>query len=359
MDQALPTLAVLQQLFDGLPIGVVVLDAAGAVVHYNRQEERLAQRSRERVLGKRFFYEVAPCLNVRELGGEFERRIGREPIEIDLELTLPRPHVQQPRDVLVRLRSFEADRRPYGVLLVEDVSAERAIDRMKDTLASLLVHDLKSPLAVLALDLQLLGQHPALRGDPDAMETYAQGRHAARRLERMILNLLDITRLETHSLPLQPRTTDVAAIARAAVEDARILAQLRDIALVLDAPAAPVERVLDAELVRRAVDNLIDNALKHSRHSGRVVVSVGQEAERAWIAVADDGPGVPEDVRERIFEKYVQATLPGVSRGLNRGLGLTFVQLVARAHGGLAEVEPSEGRGGAVFRLSLCDTTAG
>src|SRR5476651_231206 len=80
-------ISLLKTLFDALPVGIVVLDRHGDVVVYNREEERLARRSRERVIGRRFFRDVAPCMNVKELGLLFEGKIGREPIDVGIDFS--------------------------------------------------------------------------------------------------------------------------------------------------------------------------------------------------------------------------------------------------------------------------------
>ena len=87
------SLPVIEELFDSMPHGVIVLNPAGRVVVYNAAEEVLAGRSRDRVIGRDFFAEVAPCMNVRELGGKFRASIGNEPIDTRVEFSFPMPYV--------------------------------------------------------------------------------------------------------------------------------------------------------------------------------------------------------------------------------------------------------------------------
>jgi photoactive yellow protein len=344
-----PELTVMMGFLDALPIGVVVLDREGRVVHYNRYEEELANRKRAQVLGKRFFHEVAPCMNVRELGLRFADEIGREEIDTNIEFHFPFP--DRPREVRVHLRSFEVGGEPYGFLLIEDVSAQRAVERMKTSLGDLLVHDLKSPLSVVTVALQFLRDRAGVQADVEGREEAEDGLRAARRLSRMITNLLDLTRLETASLPLRRMTVDLRAISASVVAESMPIARSRSVALVEDSEAAPVLVEVDLDVVRRALDNLVDNAIDYTRSGGAVSVRTGARDESAWIEVADEGPGIAEDVRERVFDKYVQ--LDGLRRnGANRGLGLTFVRLAARAHGGEVSVRCPP-QGGSVFRIEL------
>lgn len=190
---------VLTALFDLLPLGVVVLDQSGRVVVYNRREEELARRRRADVLGHPFFSEVAPCLDVRELSGRFAQGIGREALNVDLEFSFLFPFLDRPRDVLIHLRSMEADGEPYGVLLIEDVPAARSAERMREQLASLLVHDLKNPLGAIIGNTEFGLEHVSPGVVADALEDV---RLAATRLESMVLTLLDVGRLETSHVPL-------------------------------------------------------------------------------------------------------------------------------------------------------------
>lgn len=347
-------LSVLQSLFEQLPVGVVLLDDAGRVVHYNRYEEQLAGRKREAVLGKEFFREVAPCMNVRELGGRFYAEIGRRTLGVQLEFAFPFPH-SQPRDVMVRMTSFDVEGRPYGCLLIEDVSAKRSVERMKETLSSLLVHDLKNPLAVAMTNVGILRDIDAVTADPDAREALEGALRAGRRLQRMIHNLLDVARLESPTMPLARAPADVTSIARAAIDEQRPIAQLRGVRLELHAPDRPVMATVDDDVLRRAIDNLVENGARYAR--AKVDVRVDDDgAGGVRVTVDDDGPGIPPEVRERVFEKWVQVVdeQRGPRQRMNQGLGLTFVQLAMRAHGGSVEVDASP-TGGCRFVVTLPD----
>ena len=317
MSELLASVPILASLLDELPLGVVVLNAEGRVIAYNRYEEVLACRKRETVLGKKFFSEVAPCLNVKYLGLDFEKRIHQGPIHVETEFEFALPFLTQPRDVYLRMVSFNSDGNPYACLLVEDVSARRAVERMKVALQDLLVHDLKNPLAVTLSSLRLLKSLPTVDRDREAVE-----------------------------------------LANSAVEEsvqaAQALARMQEVHLESELPYRPLMADADPEVMRRALDNLIENALRYTPPGKGTVVRGEESEDRIVLEVEDQGPGIPEELRERVFEKHVQIDEgDGSLRSqLNRGLGLTFVRLVARAHGGDARVEcPS--RGGSIFRLEI------
>lgn len=337
-------LDVLKALMDELPLGVIVLNADTEVVFYNRYEEQLAQRERVNVIGRRFFQEVAPCMRVAGLVKHFEL-LGQQPLHVDLDFQFDFPFIPRPRDVRIRLRSFEADGEPYGVLYIEDCSAEVAMEQMRETLTRLLVHDLKSPLSVLQLSLEELTKRE-LRDE--VLASVGDALRASRRLDRMVIGLLDLSAMRTGLVPIERARTDVAELATTAVGEIEPLARQATITLDVAIPDHPIEAPIDRELVRRALDNLLDNAIRHAPPGGRVGVAVEEAETHVLVRVEDDGPGIPESARALLFE-------PGgrelASR--NYGLGLTFVRLAARAHGGEIEVRDPESGPGTVFVLSL------
>ncbi|MEO0604453.1 MAG: PAS domain-containing protein, partial [Myxococcota bacterium] len=189
-------LSLLGDVFDALPIGVVLLDTAGRVVHFNQTEERLARRTRERAIGRDFFAEIAPCMDVRELAGTFRDRIGKEPLFEKLELHFAFPFIEGPRDVAVYLRSLEIDGQPYGALFIEDVSAQRASVRLQRSLAELLQPDAGSPIAaILAGCGMLLQAEPGLGSS--GLRTVGDMAYHADELQGLLLDLLDISRIES------------------------------------------------------------------------------------------------------------------------------------------------------------------
>ncbi len=344
MSHTESSLGVLGALMDELPLGVIVLARDTRVVFFNRYEEQLAQRDRVDVLGRPFFDEVAPCMRVSALVRQFER-LGEIPLEVDLDFQFDFPFNPRPRDVRLRMRSFEVDGEPYGVLYIEDVSAELAMEQMRETLTRFLVHDLKSPLNVLQLSLQELMLRPV---DDEVLETLGDAMRASRRLDRMIIGLLDLSAMRTGRLPIEREPTDLGELVTAAVADLEPLARQAEITLDVAVADDPITAEVDGDLIRRAIDNLVDNAIRNAPPKGNVQVRLELEDERVRLVVEDDGPGIPEAVRAILFE-------PGARENATRnyGLGLTFVRLAARAHGGRIRATDRGDDPGTRFELTL------
>jgi signal transduction histidine kinase len=172
----------------------------------------------------------------------------------------------------------------------------------------------------------------------------------------MILNLLDVDRLEEGQMKASLDRVDLADLVRAAVDEARVMAEQSGVELVLNA-AERVWAEADPALMRRVLDNLVSNALTYTPRDRRVEVSVGYREEGVEIVVSDEGPGVPEEMREKVFEKYEQVDARDAGVSINRGLGLTFCRLAVEAQGGTIWIERAPG-GGACFRTVVAAAEA-
>lgn len=209
-----------------------------------------------------------------------------------------------------------------------------------EDLVNMFVHDMRSPLTVVMARLTLL--RSAVSDDHEAAEDAEAAMTEVVRLNQMANNLLDITRLASTSLSLRRVPVDVAALAATV---ARALGAL-DPARHIDVRATePIMCDCDADLLRRVIENLLSNAIKHTEPEGHIVVEVGNAAACVRIAVTDDGPGVPERDRERIFERYSARGMRARNGHHSVGLGLAFCKLAAAAHGGRVWVEDAEPRG--------------
>ncbi len=341
------SLETLQRLFDVMPLGVVVMDDESRVVFYNRYEETLAGRRRENVVGKHFFEEVAPCTVVAGLGAHYRKRFGTDSLSRKLLFRFPRPHIPQPRDVRLSLSPLHADGRDLAVLFVEDVSAIRAVERTKDFLIRALAHDMHNPLTAARWTVEELQTQTTEEPSEAAIATVST---SLERLHKMVLDLFDITRLQTRTAPVDFALTDVGRVAHEVLESEGVAARSAGVELDISAEAtSPAE--IDAELVRRALGNLLDNALRFTPRGGKIVVRVYREDAFVVCEVQDQGPGVPEALRATIFEQFVRGG-DSLDPSTHRGLGLAFVDLVAREHGGTVHVDcPPDG--GSVFSLCL------
>ena len=224
------------------------------------------------------------------------------------------------------------------------------LDSMQREFLSRVSHDLKTPLASMRETVNVLLDEIAAPLTPQQRTLLLLNRESGERLAAMIAKLLNLSALEAGT-PAVLTPHDVGDIARSAGHAAAIAGRERGIRVVVDADPDAIVRC-DAERVRQLFDNLLENALKFSPEGGTIDVSVRTIDDQVAITVRDEGPGVPEEERERIFERFFQAKEGRSVPGRGVGLGLTICREIAHLHGGSIGVESSEGRG-AAFRVLL------
>jgi two-component system sensor histidine kinase KdpD len=236
--------------------------------------------------------------------------------------------------------------------LLEDVERARLAhekERLRAALLAALSHDLRTPLvSILGAASSLVAYGGALGAGPrrELAETIQD---EAERLNRFVQNLLDMTRLGAGALVPRTDWVDLADIVAGAVERARPLLAGRPVQLAL-APDLPLLR-LDAVLMQQVLFNLLDNAVKYAPE-GPVRVCAAREGERVRVAVEDQGPGIAEADRERVFDMFSRAAA-GDHRPAGTGLGLTICRGIVEAHGGTLVAEAGPGGRGAALVMRL------
>ncbi len=233
--------------------------------------------------------------------------------------------------------------------LVERISqeaAEQARSVAADELITILAHDLRAPLTALKGRVLMLQMRARQDGHKAYLQEAAAMQRATNRLERMIADLMDTARLEQGIFTLTPTVVDLAALAR---ETAAAL-QTDENEIVVRAPAALAAEV-DPDRVRQVLENLLENARRHSPKGVAVILEVGTEVHEdgnwAVVTVRDFGPGIAPELLPNIFARFA------VGRGTKGlGLGLYLARGIAEAHGGTLTVSSSPGEG-ATFRFAL------
>ncbi|MBA3945474.1 MAG: PAS domain-containing protein [Herpetosiphonaceae bacterium] len=233
-----------------------------------------------------------------------------------------------------------------ALLVVQDVTAARQIEKLRADTSSMIVHDLRAPLTNLMISVDLLTKQVV------GPLTKEQGRilHIAaascQQMLDMVNDLLDIRRLEAQTVTLNPQAAGLGPIVDVVIERLERVAHDQQISFNNQLDDTPPV-LIDVELVRRILQNLMDNALKFSHEAGEITISSRVELAAAlpfphspgeWVVVAvqDHGSGIPEAYRSQIFELFGQAP-SGHRRGT--GLGLAFCKLAVEAHGGRIWVE--------------------
>ena len=332
---------------DSLYDPVVVTDGEGRVTRLNDAAEPLF--GREADVRGRPLAEVARDPRVAAAVDEVlrsQQTVAREGAAATLTL------VVGATERSFRLRSTpmrdEGGRLLGAVLLLEDVTHLREVDRLKSEFVAAASHELRTPLTSLQMGLHLILEDPSTLNDRQ-QEVLYMCREEAQRLARLSTDLLDLTKIESGETP--PRVSRVAstALLRSAVEPLRLQVEAKGLTLTIDASPDLPPVFADRAQIERVLANLVTNAARATPKGGHITVTAAERDAQVAISVADTGRGIPAEYLRRIFEPFVQ--VPDVPTG-GGGLGLAISRRLIEAHGGQITVQ-SEPGAGAVFTFTL------
>jgi signal transduction histidine kinase len=224
--------------------------------------------------------------------------------------------------------------------LQENYTRLQEVEKLRDDLRNMIVHDLRTPLTSVIAGVEMLGSHGELNETQRTMITIAAG--GGRTLLGLINDLLDVEKMESGGSLLQYTELSAATLVSNAVDQVCSLAEMEETSLISDVTDGLPPFAGDQNKLCRTLVNLIANAIKFS-HAGTVSVSASQDDPgHIRFAIRDTGTGIPPESFERIFEKFGQL---GSGHRVGTGLGLTFCKLAVEAHGGRIEVESMPGVG--------------
>lgn len=251
-------------------------------------------------------------------------------------------------ELVVRIRSLMRLKR-----LQAEIQEERDnlldLQQQREQLFQFIVHDLKNPLTTIQVGLEVLEDHDD--ATPAAQAQLRRLREAAHGMGRMIQNILDIGRAEQVGLELRKTRIPLESWMPLLLKELESQARSRSHALSWGCPEG-LEIEADPEFLRRLLLNLLENALKYSPTGSHTRIEAQPSKRGIRLSVHDQGQGIPEPMRERIFGKFVRLDETGTGARSGSGLGLAFCQLVAEAHDGRIWVEDNPA-GGSVFVVEL------
>lgn len=247
-------------------------------------------------------------------------------------------------EAAMKLRRIAVERAELYDLIRRQRDDLMRLQLQREQLIAFLVHDLKNPVHAIELHARLCARDPNSSERTRAAAASIQSDSHA--LLRMIMNLLDLGMADEGRLVAKPARIELPALVAEIVAAMEVRGRGANVSIAteVDVPALSG----DPELVRRVLENLVDNAIRHAPEDSTVRIDARRHGSSVTIRVADAGLGVPEDQRERVFDRFVQGT--EVAR-TGRGLGLAFCKLAVEAHGGTIWVE--DACPGAAFCVKL------
>jgi PAS domain S-box-containing protein len=333
--------AILSNIADG----IVAVDREGQVVLWNEAAEAITGVPAAAALG-RSLLEVLQ----RELASDEEGLAGERLIAI-----------QRGGDEVTLSLTEAVMRDPVGavsgrIFAFRDVSSERIVDQMKSDFVSTVSHQLRAPLTSIYGFAETLLRRDVLFGEAEQDTFLGYIASEAQRLTSIVDTLLSVARLEAGDLHVELVPTDLRDVVSEVVTTAQHGAGVNGHHFVLHLPEEPLAASADREKLGQILTNLIDNAVKFSPNGGTVTVEAHRRAGRVEVRVVDEGQGIPEDERERIFSKFHRSdSSPRGQSGA--GLGLFIARGLVRAMGGRIWVDSAEGGGSSfVFELPLAES---
>ena len=226
------------------------------------------------------------------------------------------------------------------------------LEKLRDDLTHMIVHDLNNPLTAILGRAQLmrLSEEPLTETQQKSLLCIE---HAGNRLSRMIRNLLDISRMEEGRLELKSKPVRMEEIVQACVAEVKALKASEShhvtVQMASDLPVVDGDR----DLLSRVVMNLLCNAMRYTPAGGEIRAEVDRSSEgEVQVSISDTGPGIAEEFQERVFEKFWQVEAKEAGQRVGSGLGLAFCRMAVDAHGGRIWVESEVGKG-STFRFTI------
>jgi two-component system phosphate regulon sensor histidine kinase PhoR len=345
-----PQALLIEQLIDGFPEAAIVLDREGRVVAFNDMAISIAPalRSGEPAL---------IALRMPELVDAIRRAIRRhEPQRVEFFERVPLDRWFEAFVTPVTLTLGAGGTADILLMTFNDLTPLRRVEEMRADFIANASHELRTPLAALLGFIETL-QGPA-KDDPVARDKFLgimQGQ--ATRMARLIDDLLSLSRIELNA-HLQPSTpVDLAPIVRQVVDGLQMLARDRGVEIKVALPPDTLTVLGDRDELIRALENLIENALKYGAVGKRVDVTVGRAQTRAGlpeahVSVRDFGPGISPEHLPRLTERFYRVDVADSRAQGGTGLGLALVKHVLNRHGGLLTIESTPGAG-ATFTMHI------
>lgn len=330
-----------QTLFNSMVEGVMLLDSQGRILLANQSLEQLFGIHTD-IRGQT----LMESIRLHELAALVER-LKTEQQGLSAEIELPGA---APRHFEVNAASvLDREGRPQGAIVVfHDLTRIRQLENTRREFVANVSHELRTPLSLITGCVETLLD--GAKDNPAVAEKFLRTieRHS-HRLSNLIEDLLTISRLESGGIKLQLEDIALREFTGKLLEEMQVRASERNTTLLNEVPAGLRARA-DLDRLQQVFVNLVENAIKYGRAAGRMTVTGRARPDgQVELCVSDDGPGIPEEAKERVFERFYRADRARSRETGGTGLGLSIVKHIVQSHGGEVWVESEPGHGAKFF----------
>jgi len=307
---------------------IVVVNHNGIVSFANPAAGDMFERKSEDFIGKEFDFPVKP-------GAEIEVEIARKLGQI----------------IIAEMRSAKIEWHGQDANLVSlrDITERRQVEKLKEEVISIVSHELRSPLTAIINSLSLVADGEAGEIPEQAQKLIKIAYRSSERMLRLTNDMLDVSKIESGHMEFDLQPYDLTPLIEQSIEANRAYAEQFAVEFAFDDNLSGVKVNVDSDKLIQVMTNLLTNAAKFSPSEEKVKVSVSHHGELIRIAVKDKGPGIPEEFRSRIFEKFTQAQLPGSRRKAGSGLGLNIAKMIVERMNGTINFETKINEGTTFF----------
>ncbi|MEO8427907.1 MAG: ATP-binding protein [Verrucomicrobiota bacterium] len=324
-----------EALFNSMAEGVLVLNQTGKIVSANRSLEKLLGQTMN-IRGQ----SIMAAFRLHELA-DLVNRLTKEDTVLGYELTLPGLN---PRCLEVNATSVlgQSSERQGAILVFHDLTRLKQLENTRQEFVANVSHELRTPLSLIKGFVETL--QDGAKDDPVLASRFLQTieKHADR-LTYLIEDLLTISRLESGQIVMNMQPVELKGVAQRVLEDLRSRAGEKNVTIE-NAVADDLVARADADRLEQVLFNLLDNAIKYGRNPGRVIIGGKELPDRkVELWVRDDGPGIPPEAGERVFERFYRVDRARSREKGGTGLGLSIVKHIVQAHGGEVWVQSELG----------------
>ena len=334
-----------ERLFHGSPVPVFVMDFDTRIIDLNEKAADLIGRPPDELIRTRW------CDWLGEAQEACEAFFGDAPKTGKATTQMMVPSQSGPRTLRVHMTAINYGGERAIQWIGHDITELTELERMRDDLMHMIVHDLQNPLSNIVGSLQMM-DHALSHGD-DAipmMDVLRVAMRSSKRLQRLINSLLDLRQLEEGKADLDRVMVRPGHLAQEALDVVRPVIHKKGQDLTVDIPPNLPPVAVDQDMIIRVLTNLLDNAAKFTQTGGAIGLYIAQREDSVAFTVSDNGPGIASDALDRVFERFTR--LENTRKTKGTGLGLPFCKLAVEAHGGKISVDSTPGEG-SEFTITL------